>query len=314
MIEPPTRICLIGGAGMPAAWRNTFETLFREEGFFVWDGHGATAAECAIVARPQTGALGTLRGLRLISSVGMGVDHILADRDLPDGVPVVRVVTDDMVAQVAEYVVLAVLRVERDSDRFDRLQREGRWERRLLARPGGRRRVGFLGLGSIGTSAASHLVALGFPVLGWSRSPRTLPGVFTHTGEEGLAGMLAETDILVCALPRTSETEGILDRTSLARLPRGAHVVNVGRGEHLVEEALLEAIDAGHVSGATLDVFRTEPLPRGHPFWQHPAIRITPHSAGLSTPEASARRILENLNRLRNGEPLLDEVERARGY
>ena len=166
MIAPPMGICLIGGAGVPEAWRNTFEAVLREEGLFVWNGHGATEAECAIVARSQPGALGTLRGLRLVSSVGMGVDHILADPDLPAGVPVVRVVTDEMVAQVAEYVLLAVLRVERDSDRFDRLQREGRWERRLDARPGGRRRVGLLGLGSIGASAARHLVALGFPVRG----------------------------------------------------------------------------------------------------------------------------------------------------
>jgi glyoxylate/hydroxypyruvate reductase A len=307
-------ICLIGGAGLPQAWRTSFETVLRDEGLFFWDGHTAAEAECAIVARPQPGALASLRGLRLISSVGMGVDHILGDPGLPDWVPVVRVVTPDMVAQVAEYVLLAVLRVERDSDRFDLLQREGRWERRLVARPGGKRRVGILGLGAIGSSIARHLVALDIPVRGWSRSPRALPSVLTHVGEDGLAGMLAETDILVCTLPRTRETEGILDRRMFARLPRGAHVVNVGRGEHLIEEDLLKAIDAGHISGATLDVFRTEPLPPAHPFWQHPAIRVTPHSAGLSTPEASARRILENLNRLRNGEPLLDAVERGRGY
>lgn len=307
-------ICLIGGAAVPNDWRNAFEAVLREEGFFIWDGKGDMEAECAIVARPQPGALATLRGLRLVSSVGMGADHILADPDLPAGVAVVRVVTEEMVAQVAEYVVLAALRVERDSDRFDHLQREGRWERRLVARPGGKRRVGLLGLGAIGAVAARHLVALGFPVRGWSRSPRGMPGVLTHAGEEGLAGMLAETDILVCALPRTRETEGILDRRCFARLPAGAHVVNVGRGEHLVEDDLLGAIEAGQVSGATLDVFRTEPLPSAHPFWQHPVIRITPHSAGLSTPEASARRILENLHRLRGGEPLLDAVERGRGY
>ncbi len=314
MTAPPMGICLIGGAGIPDAWRTTFEAVLREEGLFLWDGRDGAEAECAIVARPQAGALAALRGLRLISSVGMGVDHILDDPDLPEGVPVVRVVTPDMVAQVAEYVLLAVLRVERESDRFDRLQREGRWERRLVARPGEKRRVGLLGLGATGGSIARHLVALGFLVRGWSRSPRSLPGVRTHAGEEGLAAMLAETDILVCALPRTRETEGILDRRCFARLPRGAHIVNVGRGEHLVEEDLLAAIDAGHLSGATLDVFRTEPLPQGHPFWQHPAIRITPHSAGLSTPDASARRILENLNRLRAGAPLLDAVEPGRGY
>lgn len=307
-------ICLIGGAGLPEAWRQGFDAVLRDEGFFLWDGQGGRQAECAIVARPQPGALGGLRGLRLVSSVGMGVDHILADPALPEGVAVMRVVTEEMVAQVAEYVVLAALRVERDSDRFDRLQREGRWERRLVARPGGKRIVGILGLGAIGAAAALHLVALGFPVLGWCRSQRGLPGVTAHAGEEGLARMLARTDILVCALPRTRETEGILDRRCFAQLPQGAHVVNVGRGEHLVEEDLLAAIEAGHVAGATLDVFRTEPLPPGHVFWRHPAIRITPHSAGLSTPEASARRILDNLHRLRNGEALLDAVERGRGY
>ncbi len=307
-------ICLIGGASVPESWRSTFEAVLRDEGLFLWDGHGAAEAECAIVARPQPGSLASLRGLRLISSVGMGVDHILGDPGLPAWVPVVRVVTPEMVAQVAEYVLLAVLRVERESDRFDLLQREGRWERRLVARPGGKRRVGLLGLGAIGGSIARHLVALDIPVGGWSRSPRSLPGVRTHAGEDGLAEMLAETDILVCALPRTLETEGILDRRCFARLPRGAHIVNVARGEHLVEEDLLEALDAGQISGATLDVFRTEPLPPGHPFWRHPAIRITPHSAGLSTPDASARRILENLHRLRAGAPLLDAVEQDRGY
>ncbi len=307
-------ICLIGGAAVPDSWRSTFETALRDEGLFLWDGRGAAEVECAIVARPQPGALASLRGLRLISSVGMGVDHILGDPGLPAGVPVVRVVTPDMVAQVAEYVLLAVLRVERESDRFDQLQREGRWERRLVARPGGKRRVGLLGLGAIGGSIARHLVALDIPVRGWSRSPRSLPGVRTHAGEDGLAELLGETDILVCALPRTRETEGLLNRRCFARLPRGAHVINVGRGEHLVEEDLLAALDAGHVAGATLDVFRTEPLPPGHPFWQHPAIRITPHSAGLSTPDASARRILENLHRLRAGVPLLDAVEPGRGY
>ncbi|MCX7373003.1 MAG: glyoxylate/hydroxypyruvate reductase A [Alphaproteobacteria bacterium] len=307
-------ICLIGGTAVPEAWRAGFAAVLREEGFFTWNADGARDAECAIVARPQPGALATLRGLRLVSSVGMGADHILADPDLPAGVAVMRVVTQEMVAQVAEYIVLAVLRVERDSDRFDHLQRDARWERRLVARPGGRRRVGLLGLGAVGAGAARHLVALGFPVSGWSRTARGLSGVTAHAGEEGLARMLAETDILVCALPRTRATEGILDRHCFARLPPGAHVVNVGRGEHLVEADLLAALDAGHVSGATLDVFRSEPLPPGHPFWRHPAIRITPHSAGLSTPEASARRILENLNRLRGGEPLLDAVERGRGY
>jgi glyoxylate/hydroxypyruvate reductase A len=305
--------CLIGGEGLPPSWRDAFATVFRDEGLFAWTGEDA-AAECAIVARPQPGALAALRGLRLVSSVGMGVDHILADPALPAEVAVTRVVTDDMVAQVVEYVVLAVLRVERESDRFDGLQRAGRWERRLHARPGGKRRVGLLGLGAIGASVARHLIALGFPVRGWSRSPRDLPGVATHTGADGLAAMLAATDILVCALPRTPETEGILDRRIFARLPRGAHVVNVGRGEHLAEDDLLAAIEAGQVSGATLDVFRTEPLPPGHPFWRHPAIRITPHSAGLSTPEGSARRILENLTRLRAGQALLDAVERDRGY
>jgi len=314
VIAPRKAICLIGGDGVPEAWRDGFEAVLGEEGLFLWDGQGAAQAECAIVARPQPGALAALRGLRLVSSVGMGVDHILADPNLPPGVPVVRVVTDDMVAQVVEYVVLAVLRVERDSDRFDRLQRDGRWERRLVARPGGRLRVGLLGLGAIGAGAARHLLALGFPVLGWSRSARSIPGVLTHAGEEGLDRMLAGTDILVCALPRTPQTEGILGRRCFARLPAGAHLVNVGRGEHLVEVDLLAALAAGHLSGATLDVFRTEPLPPGHPFWQHKAIRITPHSAGLSTPEASARRILENLHRLRRGAPLLDAVEHGRGY
>ena len=237
------------------------------------------------MARPEPGVLTRLPNLKLISSTGMGVDHILSLPDLPKDVPVARVVTAEMVAQVAEYVVLSVLRVERDSDRFDRLQREGKWERRLSGRPGGRLRIGILGWGVIGRDCARQLILLGFNVTAWARSERVEDDVPIFSGREGFRRVLSTSDILIGSLPKTPATENILDAEALDRLPQNAHVINVGRGEHLVDDALLAALDSGKLSGATLDVFRKEPLPPEHPFWSHPKIRITPHSAGMLTPE-----------------------------
>ena len=266
------------------------------------------------MARPEPGVLTRLPNLKLISSTGMGVDHILSLPDLPKDVPVARVVTAEMVAQVAEYVVLSVLRVERDSDRFDRLQREGKWERRLSGRPGGRLRIGILGWGVIGRDCARQLILLGFNVTAWARSERVEDDVPIFSGREGLRRVLSTSDILIGSLPKTPATENILDAEALDRLPQNAHVINVGRGEHLVDDALLAALDSGKLSGATLDVFRKEPLPPEHPFWSHPKIRITPHSAGMLTPEDSASAILRNLQRVRAGRSPENQINVGAGF
>ena len=308
-------VLLIPHSPFPPSWRDAFEVAFRTQGLSIWPDLKETAnIECVVMARPEPGVLSRLPNLKLISSTGMGVDHILSLPDLPKNVPIARVVTAEMVAQVAEYVVLAVLRVERDSDRFDRLQREGKWQRRLSGRPGGRLRIGLLGWGVIGRDCARQLTCLGFNVMAWARSERVEDEVPIFSGREGLRRILSASDILIAALPKTSATESILDAEALDLLPQNAHIINVGRGEHLVDDALLAALDSGNLSGATLDVFRKEPLPPGHQFWSHPKIRVTPHSAGMLTPEDSASAILRNLQRIRAGRPPENQINVDAGF
>jgi glyoxylate/hydroxypyruvate reductase A len=308
-------VLLIAHATFPQSWREAFEGKFQHEGLCLWPQIAdVSSVDCAIVGRPEPGVLSRLPNLKLISSTGMGVDHILALPDLPTHVPVARVVTDEMVSQVAEYVFLAVLRVERDSDRFDRLQREGKWERRLVGRPGGRLRIGILGWGIIARACARHLSSWGFPVNAWARTSRSENSIVVHSGNDGLEHMLTRSDILISALPRTPYTDGILNAKSFNHLPTGAHVINVGRGEHIVEEDLLVALSSEKLSGATLDVFRQEPLPSNHPFWSHPKVRVTPHSAGLLSPEDAASTILRNLEHVRAGRPPENQVNLTAGF
>ncbi len=171
-----------------------------------------------------------------------------------------------------------------------------------------------MGLGEIGRDLASKLGVFRFRLRGWSRSPKSLPAVECFSGESGLAPFLAGTEILVCLLPLTPETEGILNARTLAALPRGAVVINAARGGHVVDDELLAALDSGHIATAQLDVFRQEPLPLEHPFWTHPKIRVTPHNAAITNPDTAARQVVENLRRLARGEKLLNLVDTARGY
>jgi glyoxylate/hydroxypyruvate reductase A len=174
--------------------------------------------------------------------------------------------------------------------------------------------AGVMGLGAIGSATALRLAANGFTTRGWARSAKALGGVTCFSGEATLPEFLSETQILVNLLPLTPQTENILDAKLFAMLPKGAFVINIGRGAHLVDADLLAALDSGHIAGATLDVFRPEPLPPGHPFWQHPRILMTPHVAGTGDPDSAAQVVAENIRRAKSGEPLLNEVDRARGY
>ncbi|HEY1299971.1 MAG TPA: glyoxylate/hydroxypyruvate reductase A, partial [Stellaceae bacterium] len=195
-----------------------------------------------------------------------------------------------------------------------RAQQEGQVWRELDQKNAGERPVGILGFGEIGQAAARKLAALGFPVAGWTRRPREVDGFRTYSGAGGLAEILAGSEILVCLLPLTAETEGILCARTFAALPKGAGLVNAGRGAHLVEADLIPALDAGQLSAAALDVFREEPLPPEHPFWRHPRILVTPHIAGSTNPETAALIVLENIRRFEEGRPLLNRVDPARGY
>jgi glyoxylate/hydroxypyruvate reductase A len=299
----------------PAAWRAMLTAeLGADPDLRVWPDAGAAGEiDVALVWRAKPGVLAELSNLKLIQSLGMGVDHIFADPDLPKGVPVARLIDPDMIRQMSEYVLHAVLRHHRGIDRYDAQQRAGEWQKHPLADTEVTR-VGVLGLGAIGADTAARLRDLGFRVAGWSRSPKAIDGIESFHGEGGFAAFLGRSDIVVCLLPLTSETRGILDSSAFAALPRGAYVVNLARGAHLVEPDLLAALDSGHLSGAALDVFAVEPLPAGHPFWSHPKVHVTPHIAGLTNPRTSAAQVAENIRRVRAGQAPLNLVDPAKGY
>jgi glyoxylate/hydroxypyruvate reductase A len=270
--------------------------------------------EAALVWRPPAGLMAKLKNLRVILSLGMGVDHIFADPQLPKHVPVVRLVDPDLVNRMSEYCALAVLRYHRNADAYDAFQRERKWKALSGEPAGAERAVGILGLGEIGRDLASKLTPFGFRLAGWSRTPKQMRHVESFHGDAGFKPFLARSEIVVCVLPLTPETEGILDAEAFAALPKGAVVINAARGGHIVEPDLLAALDSGHLAAAQLDVFRQEPLPPEHPFWTHPKVRVTPHNAGTTNPNTAAEQIVENLRRVRAGEELLNIVDPARGY
>lgn len=251
--------------------------------------------------------------LRLLISMGAGVDHLFRPPGPPPGVAVVRLVDRLLTTAMSEYVLLAVLRHHRQAEIYRAQQRARIWHE-LPAPDTENTRVGILGLGVLGSDAARKLAALGFRVAGWSRTKKSLAGIESFVGRAELKPFLERTDILVCLLPLTAETRHILDAAAFAALPKGAYVINVARGGHLVEDDLLAAIDSGHLSGATLDVFETEPLPGEHPFWGHPKIIVTPHAASVTVPRSVAPQVVENMRRLAAGEPLLNVVDVSIGY
>lgn len=273
---------------------------------------GAPLADHAIVWAPPQAFVDEQTRLQTLFNIGAGVDGLLKLR-LPPGLRVVRLDDAGMAVQMAEYVCHAVVRHFRDLDVYDRAQRDARW---AFQKP--RRRedftVGLLGLGVLGSRVARALQAFEFPVLGWSRSLKQLPGVACHHGPDGLRDFLAGSQVLVNLLPLTPETENVLNRDTLGQLRPGGYVVNVARGAHLVEDDLLALLDSGHLAGATLDVFRTEPLPPGHPFWRHPRITVTPHTAARTLRDESIAQIAGKLRALQRGEAIAGVVDPQRGY
>lgn len=272
-----------------------------------------TEIESAMVWKAPPGELRKYPNLRMIVNIGAGVDHIVKDETLPPGIPIVRVVDPEMNRMMAQYVLLAVLRYHRDFPELEKARRERRWHY-IHPRETATCRVGIMGLGHLGALAASELLRQGFKVSGWSRTPKAVEGVATFHGRAQLKDFLARTDILVLMMPFTPETDGIVGRDVLYALPRGARLINVGRGQLIDDAALVAAIRDGQIGGATLDVFRTEPLPPDHPFWGLEQVTITPHLASIAIPRSGATQIADNLRRLREGRPLLNVVDRARGY
>ena len=269
--------------------------------------------ESALVWKAPPGELAALPNLKLITNLGAGVDPILADETIPKHIPVARLGDAVMAQMMAQFVTFAVLRHYRGIARYEKQQRAHRWDY-VLPRASYEVPIGIMGIGMLGGAAARMLAGIGFKVAGWGRSPRSIEGIETFHGPEGLGRFLARTEILVVLLPLTRETRHIVDRDALYRLPRGAKLVNCGRGGTVDEAALLAALNDGQIAEATLDVFETEPLPADHPFWAMDQVLVLPHIGSIAVPEIAARDVVENIRRLRAGEALLNIVDRARGY
>ena len=264
--------------------------------------------------RPAPGFLKSLPNLKAVFSLGAGVDGFLRDPEYPKHLPLVRFVDPTLMHEMAQYVTMHVLIAHRSQRRFDEAQALGKWDQAMLARPSRDTRIGILGLGDIGGTIAASLLPFDFQLFGWSRSRKTVPGVKSFAGEKELPQFLAQCDYCVCVLPLTEETRGIMNAKLFARLPKGAWVINVARGGHLVEEDLLAALDAGHLGGAVLDVFQTEPLPAESPIWHHPKITATPHIAGITDPKSALAYVTDCVRRCETGQPLDNVVDLSKGY
>ena len=281
----------------------------------VWPDIGPPdAIEFAIVWQPAAGLLASLPKLRAILSLGAGIDHLTSDPQLPRQVPLIRLIDPSLATQMSEYVVMNVLRHHRRMPDYANLQAEGRWQPLLPAPDTSKRRVGLMGFGVLGRDAAEKLKPFGFPLRAWTHGPHDLSDVQAFHGAAGLNGFLSGCDILVCLLPLTEGTRGILNAARLAALPRGAALVNAARGGHVVTADLLAALDSGQISGATLDVTDPEPLPPDHPLWRHPRVTITPHVASVTLPETAAAIMADSIRRLRSGLPIAGQVNLTRGY
>ncbi|NVK32955.1 MAG: glyoxylate/hydroxypyruvate reductase A [Rhodobacteraceae bacterium] len=250
--------------------------------------------------------------LEIMFSTGAGVDQFTSDR-LPANVKIVRMVEDGIVRMMQEYVALSVLMLHRNFIGYKEHQNKALWQ--AIDQPQtAQRRIGVLGLGVLGQAVLDRLAPFGFPLSGWSRSAKSIPGVTCLSGDDGFEQLIATSDILICLLPLTDETTGMLDAPLFSRLPKGASLVHVGRGRQLDHQALLDALDQGHLASAVLDVTEPEPLPTDHPFWSHPRIMLTPHIASVTQPSTAAIAVSDNIRRHLQGEDLIGLVDRNRNY
>jgi glyoxylate/hydroxypyruvate reductase A len=295
----------------PEPWVSALRQQLPEARVEAWAA-GADPADYAVVWAPPQEFLDAQPRLKGLFNIGAGVDALMQLR-LPTGVPVVRLDDAGMSVQMAEYVCHAVIRYFRELDVYAEEAQQAHW---AFRRPRVRAdfTVGVMGLGVLGQRVAQALRGFEFPVVGWSRTPREVEGITCHAGAEGLSAFLGASQVLVNLLPLTPDTENILNRDTLAQLRTGAYVINVARGAHVVDADLLALLDSGHLAGATLDVFRTEPLPAEHPFWQHRRITVTPHTSARTLRDESVAQIVGKIRALERGEPITGVVDPLRGY
>lgn len=295
----------------PEVWARELRNQHPGMNVFVYpEAHDKEEVEFAVSWKHPRGIYKNYPNLKVIASMGAGVDHITSDPEIPEHIKITRVIDNDLSKDMSAFVLGLILDYLRNIS-FHHENRK--WEPKKYKRIADVQ-VGIMGLGVLGTAVAKTLQLNGFNVLGWANSAHQLEGIKTFSGVAHLEEFLQQTSILVNLLPLTSLTENILNKGLFQKLPKGAYVINVARGEHLDEQDLLEMIDSGHLSGASLDVFRKEPLPEEHPFWSHPKIHITPHIASITNPKTVVPQIIENYERMTEEEELMNVVERQKGY
>ncbi len=307
------RVVFCAGQTDPARWVEGLARLLPEFEVEVFDPRASGRSDYAVVWAPPAALFDTETSLKAIFNLGAGIDALMRMPNLPKDIPVVRLGDAGMSVQMAEYVCHAVIRHTRELDLFESASRSGHW---TFRKPTIRSHypVGIMGLGAIGARVAQALVDFEYPVRGWSRTEKNLPGVTCYSGAAGLDPFLRSTRILVCVLPLTPETDSILNRENLAKLIEDAYLINVARGAHLVDADLLALLESGQLAGATLDVFREEPLPADHPFWSHPQIVMTPHISARTLRDASLAQIAGKIEQLERGLPIEGIVDRRCGY
>lgn len=294
-------------------WIDGFKKLDESLVVEVWpDVEDFRKVEGAVVWNHPEGVLKEFPNLKFISSMGAGVDHLIKDPTLPDGVPVSRIVDDALTKPMTNYLLMATLYYQRKLDKYIEDKKEKVWDQATY--PEREISVGVMGLGVLGSDIATRLALLDFEVYGFSNTKKEIKGVKSYAGEAALSEFLSKINVLICLLPLTRETRNILNKSLFQKLNRGTYLINAARGQHLVEEDLLEALDNGTISGAFLDVYRQEPLPTDHPFWNHPKIMLTPHIASVTNPPAAIPQIYNNLQAAIQGSPLENTVDMQKEY
>ncbi len=295
-------------------WKDHMLSLLPELNFYLaHEEYEKNTIDFAIVWKPKEGWLKTFENLKCIISMGSGIDHILCDPYLPKNIPIIRTTGHDLSIRMREYVVLHVLRHHRNLTSIVKSNDLDQWNP-IIEPPSHKRCVGIMGLGNLGKDCAETLAKIGFNLRGWSKSEKNIDNVTSFHGKNQLKDFIDGVEILVCMLPLTNETKGILNYDLFSMMPKGSFLINVARGEHLVDNDLLEAISTGKIKEATLDVFHVEPLPKKHPFWKNPNILITPHIASLIDPVSGGKEIAENIKKFINGEKIQNLIPQGKDY
>jgi glyoxylate/hydroxypyruvate reductase A len=298
----------------PKPWVTALRELDATLDIQIWPNESRKAdIEFALCWNHPEGVLRDYPNLRCICSMGAGTDHLLNDAFFPKDIPVIRIVDPLLAQSMFEYIYAAVMYYFRDFDIYKSQQHQSSWKQQPT-KSIAHTTIGIMGLGKLGENSASQFSNIGFNVIGWSRTPKSISGVNSYAGNEQLGEFLSQANILICLLPLTNETRGILNLENLGKLPLGACLVNVARGEHLVDEDLITALNEGQLRGACLDVFREEPLSQEHPFWRHSRILLTPHCSSITDPISVAPQIVKNYRLMKSGRPLMNQVDPFRGY